>query len=243
MLNFPPLSFGQGGWGPDMLQALGITVAVAITGMMLGAILGLIGASCALSRQGTLRLMAKSYVTLLRGIPDLLIIYLFYFGSSQILTAIGGAFGATGFIGAPTFLIGAAAIGVVSGAYMTEVFRGAILAVPRGQTEAAAAYGMSAAQCFRRITLPLAARIALPGLGNVWQMVLKETALISVVGLVELMRQAQIGAGSTRQPFSFFLTAAALYLLVSWWSGRGFAWAEARLARGTARGALGGKAG
>lgn len=242
MPDFIPLSFGQGGWGPDMLMALGVTVAVAVTGMALGAVFGLAGAACALSRRLALRWLARAYVTLLRGIPDLLIIYLFYFGSSQILTAIGAAFGATGFIGAPTFVIGAAAIGIVSGAYMAEVFRGAILAVPTGQIDAAAAYGMSRSQCFRRITLPLAARIALPGLGNVWQMVLKETALISVVGLVELMRQAQIGAGSTRLPFSFFLTAAALYLLVSWCSGRGFAWAEVRLQRGVARGAIGGKA-
>lgn len=233
------LSFGADGWGADMLSAAGTTVAVAISGTLLGAVIGLAGATMAVSRHMALRRAALGYVAIMRGVPDLLVIYLFYFGGSQLLTALARGLGIEGFVGLPAFATGVVALAVVSGAYLTEVFRGAVLAVPRGEIEAAIAYGMSGPQRLRRILLPVAARHALPGLGNVWQLVLKESALISVVGLVELMRQAQIGAGSTRQPFTFFLTAAGLYLAVAWLTGRGFARAEARVSRGLARGGIG----
>jgi octopine/nopaline transport system permease protein len=171
----------------------------------------------------------------LRGIPDLLVIYLFYFGSSSVISTVAAWFGSEGFVGAPAIVTRALAIGVVSGAYQLQVFRGAVLALSKGEIEAARAYGMPAFLLFRRIVLPQAARFALPGMGNVWQLVLKESALISVIGLVEIMRQSQIGAGSTRQPFSFYLTAAALYLLITFASGRGFRWAERRSMRGVRR--------
>lgn len=229
------MGFGPDGWGYDMLAATGMTVAVAVCGFLTGAVLGCLGAAAALSRFRALRAVAETYTTVLRGIPDLLVIYLFYFGSSSVISAVAALFGAQGFVGAPAFLTGALAIGVVSGAYQTQVFRGAVLALTKGEIEAARAYGMPSFLMFRRIILPQAARFAIPGVGNVWQLVLKESALISVIGLVELMRQAQIGAGSTRQPFSFYLTAAALYLLITFVSGRGFRLAEERAMRGIRR--------
>jgi octopine/nopaline transport system permease protein len=227
--------FFVGGWGVAMLQAAGMTLAVAIAGYALGALVGTLGAWAKIEGGVVARRLADGYTTVLRGIPDLLVIYLFYFGSSAVLTPLGRLFGATGFISLPGFLAGALAIGVVSGAYQTEVFRGAFLTIPKGELEAATAAGMPRLLKFRRIVGPLVLRFAIPGMGNVWQIVLKETALISVTGLVEILRQAQIGAGSTRQPFLFFCAAALLYLLISSVSGWGLSRAERRFTRGMRR--------
>jgi len=229
------MGFNPGGWGADMLAAAGMTLAVAAAGFLSGIVLGFAGAAAKLSRFRVLRLLADAYTTLFRGVPDLLIIYLFYFGSSSLIGSVAGAFGARGFVGAPAFLTGSVALGVVSGAYETEVFRGACLALHKGEVEAARAIGMGPFLAFRRIILPQAARFALPGLDNVWQLVLKQSALISVIGLVELMRQAQVGAGSTRQPFTFYLAAGALYLLITSLSSLVFHRAERRAARGIRR--------
>jgi octopine/nopaline transport system permease protein len=229
------LDFLTGGWALSLLQAAGMTVAVAICGFFAGAVVGSFGALAKIAGGPVLRRLADGYTTVLRGIPDLLVIYLFYFGSSAILTPVGQFFGATGFISLPGFLAGALAIGVVSGAYQTEVLRGAYLAIPAGELEAAEAAGMPPFLRFRRIIAPLALRFAIPGIGNVWQLVLKETALISVTGLVELLRQAQIGAGSTRQPFLFFVAAACLYMLISACSSWGFGKAEHHFSRGLRR--------
>lgn len=218
-----------------MLAAAVTTVAVSGAGFTIGIILGCFGAFAKLSSIRLLRAAAESYTTVFRGIPDLLVIYLFYFGSSSVISALASFFGSKGFVGAPAFLTGALAIGVVSGAYQTQVFAGAVQALPKGEIEAARSCGMSSFLLFRRIVLPQAIRFAIPGVGNVWQLVLKESALISVIGLVELMRQAQIGAGSTRQPFSFFLTAAMIYLLVTFVSGIGFRKLEQRAMRGVRR--------
>lgn len=219
----------------DMLRATGVTLCVALSGFAAGAVFGSLAAASSFSSLRALRILADGYTTILRGIPDLLVIYLFYFGSSAVLSQLGALFGSEGFISAPVFLTGALAIGVVSGAYQAEVYRGAVIALPRGEIEAARAYGMPGQLLFRRIILPQATRFAIPGVGNVWQLVLKESALISVVGLIELMRQAQIGAGSTRKPFTFFLTAAVLYLLISFVSGVLFRIAEKRAMRGIRR--------
>jgi octopine/nopaline transport system permease protein len=137
----------------------------------------------------------------------------------------------------PAFVTGALAIGVVSGAYQAEVFRGAYQTLSRGELEAARSVGMHGWLMFRRIVAPQVLRYAIPGLGNVWQLVLKESALISVTGLVELLRQSHIAAGSTRRPFDFYLTAAALYLLITWVSTVFFQKAETHSMRGVRRAA------
>lgn len=182
------------------------------------------------------RALAGFYTTVLRGIPDLLVIYLFYFGGSAAVTAVSKWFGAEGFVGFPGFLAGALAVGITSGAQQTEVFRGAFRAVHPGELEAAIACGMSPILRFRRILAPLTLRHALPGMGNVWQVVLKESALVSVTGVVELLRQSQIGAGSTGLPFDFYVIAAAIYLAISTLSGGLLQLGEKRLARGVRRG-------
>lgn len=226
------LGFSENGWGPALLRASAMTVAVAMTGFAIGMLIGVFGAWAKLRGGRLARGAADVYTTILRGVPDLLVIYLFYFGSSALLTPIGAFFGASGFISLPSFLAGSLAIGMVSGAYHTEVMRGAYRAVSRGEIEAAVASGMSRFILFRRIVAPLVLRHALPGLGNIWQLVLKESALVSVTGLVEIMRMAQIGAGSTRQPFTFFLAAAVLYLVISSVSGWLLQLTELRFTRG-----------
>jgi octopine/nopaline transport system permease protein len=229
------MGFGPRGWGAAMLAAAAMTVAVAVCGFLAGAAVGIGVAAAKLSAHRPVRVLADVYTTILRGVPDLLVIYLFYFGGSAALSAVAGLFGATGFIGVPAFVTGTLALGIVSGAYQAEVFRGAYLAVPRGQIEAARAVGMGPALLFRRIVAPLTLRFAVPGLGNVWQLVLKESALISVTGLVELLRQSQIGSGSTREPFAFYLTAGLLYLAITTVSTWGFGRAEAAAMRGVRR--------
>ncbi|MEO8060102.1 MAG: ABC transporter permease subunit [Burkholderiales bacterium] len=219
------------GWGLFLLRGAWLTLAVAACGMALGAVLGLTLACARIAGARWLRMLADAYTTVLRGVPDLLVIYLFYFGGSSILSALSGAFGHEGFAGMPTFATGALALGVVSAAYQAEVYRGAFQAVPRGQLEAARAMGFSGALMLRRIVVPQAWRHALPGLGNVWQLVIKESALVSVIGLVELLRAAQVGAGSTRLPFAFYTAALLLYLVITSASGLLLVRAEAHAQR------------
>ena len=229
------MGFGPQGWGLLLLRATGMTISVSTAAFLLGSVIGALLAWARTEGNRTLRVAAESYTIVLRGIPDLLVIYLLYFGGSAAMTAIARALGAQGFVGINAFASGAIAVGMISGAYQGEVFRGAFGAIARGELEAARAVGMSRRLLFRRIIVPQALRFAIPGLGNVWQLALKESALISVVGLTEILRQAQVGAGSTRQPFAFFITAAALYLALSSLSGWGFQRAETAAMRGVRR--------
>jgi octopine/nopaline transport system permease protein len=229
------LSFGDAGWGDEMLAAALMTLAVSVSSMLLGLVLGTLGAAAKLSVIPPLRWLAEGYTTIARGVPELLIIYLLFFGGSGAVMFVARLFGYHGYIELHAFTIGTVAIGAISGAYSTEVIRGAVLAVPTGQIEAAKAIGMARGLMFRRILFPQVARYALPGLGNVWQFTLKDTALISVTGLVEIMRQAHVAAGSTRQPFTFYLVAAALYLVLTTFSNYGFQRAEGWASRGVRR--------
>ncbi len=236
MPYFELMGFGPNGWGRPMAMAAGMTLAVATCGFLVGSFIGALAAWAKLSQSIITRALADGYTTVLRGIPDLLVIYLFYFGGSAALGHIAVLFGGSGgFISVPAFATGAAAIGVVSGAYQAEVFRGAYTALSRGEIEAARSVGMHRFLMFRRIVAPQVLRYAIPGLGNVWQLALKESALISVTGLVELLRQSQIGAGSTRQPFAFYVTAAMLYLVITTVSTWGFQRAENHAMRGLRR--------
>lgn len=229
------LGFGEGGWAAALLAAAGITLILSLLGFTLGAVFGSLAAAARLGRLRFLRGVAQVYGTVFRGVPDLLTIYLLYYGGSMALTAAGRSLGFSGFIGLPTFATGVLAIGVISGAYQAEVYRGAYLAVDQGQTDAARALGLSRWATLRRVIAPQLLRHALPGIANVWQLVLKDSALISVIGLVELMRQAQIAAGSTREPFVFYIAAAVLYLIIASITGNVFTRAETRARRGMQR--------
>jgi len=232
---FSLLGFGPGGWAPALLSAALVTLLLSAAGFALGAVFGGVAAAARVSRVRVLALLAEAYGTVFRGVPDLLTIYLFYFGGSMVLTSLAQWFGAEGFVGLPTFATGTLALGIISGAYQAEVYRGAYLAVDKGQAEAAYAHGLSKYLTLRLVVLPQLLRHAIPGLGNVWQLVLKDSALISVIGLVELMRQAQMGAGATRQPFVFYVAAAALYFAIAATTGVFFRRAERRALRGLGR--------
>ncbi len=225
---FDLMGFGPEGWGPLMLMAAGVTVSVAIFGFLLGALIGAGGAAMKLSSNPIANHVATAYTTIFRGIPELLIVYLFYFGGSLALTKVMQSLGYTGFVSVPAFIIGGIAIGVVQGAYQTEVFRAAFGSIDKGELEAGRGCGMGRLLLLRRIIIPQVLRFGLPGMGNVWQSALKESTLLSVTGLVEILRQASIGAGSTREPFAFYLTAGLLYLAITTVSGWGFGKVEAR---------------
>ena len=229
------LSFGDQGWGDEMARAALITIAVSLSSMALGLVVGTIGAAAKLSALAPARWLAEGYTTVVRGVPELLVIYLLFFGGSGAVMFVASIFGYHGYVELNAFTIGTVAVGLISGAYSTEVIRGAVQAVPGGQIEAARAIGMPRPLMFRRIMLPQVARFALPGLGNVWQLTLKDTALISVTGLVEIMRQAHVAAGSTREPFTFYVVAALLYMLLSTFSNYGFQRAEGWASRGVRR--------
>ncbi len=234
LAGLAPLGFGPEGWGAALLTAALMTLAVSVCAFFAGLGFGTLAASAKIAGGPALRAIATTYTTLMRGIPDLLVIYLFYFGGSAVMTQIATWLGSAGFFGLNGFMVGVLAVGIVSGAYQTEVLRGAYQSISRGEVEAARVSGMGNALMLWRITGPLALRTALPGMGNVWQMVLKESALISVTGLVDLMRQTEVAAGSTRLPFLFYAAAAGLYLLLTTASAVLFRGAERTTRRGAA---------
>ncbi len=225
------LSFGADGWGRLILSAACTTLLLSLVALMIGAVVGSGVAAAKLSPQRWLRWLGESYSVVFRGIPELLVIYLFYFGGSGLITLVGQMFGADGFIEAPPFLIGALAIGLISGSYQGEVYRAARLALAKGEVEAAVAIGMPRWRIAQRILLPQVVRYALPGMSNVWQMSLKDSALVSVTGIVELMRARQVAAGSTRDYFTFYLVGGACYLVLTLVSNHAFRRAESRLGR------------
>jgi octopine/nopaline transport system permease protein len=225
------LGFGPRGWAPALLEGALMTMLVAIAGLLIGAAIGALIAGAKLSRAWLPAAIGDLYAAIFRGVPELLIVYFVYFGSSSLLTAAGHALGHEGFLGVPAFLAGALAVGVISGAYQAELYRGAFLAIPRGELEAARACGMAPFLSFRRIIAPQVVRFALPGLNNLWQVALKDSSLISVTGLTELMRISQVAANTTHRPFIFYIAGLALYLVLTAISNRGFEFAEARARR------------
>ncbi|WP_349436040.1 ABC transporter permease subunit [Pararhizobium sp. A13] len=231
MALFQMIGFGPTGWGGLLLLAALMTLCVTAVALLIGAILGSLVSWAKLSGSKIMRMLGGTYTTVFRGVPELLIIYLVYFGGSSAVTAIGTAMGFEGFLGLPSFAAGALAVGIISGAYQAEVYRGAFLAIPRGELEAAQAIGMHRFLRFRRIIAPQVFRFALPGIGNVWQLSLKDSALVSVTGLADLMRTSQVAAGSTRQHFLFFIVGGCLYLILTSFSDRIFTSAEKRANR------------
>ena len=232
---FGIFGFGPGGWGLALLEGAAMTLLVSACGLMIGAALGALVAWARLSGVRLAGAAGEAYAALFRGLPELLVVYFVYFGTSTLLTGAANLAGYQGFVGVPSFLAGSLAVGVISGAYQAEVFRAAYLAIAKGELEAAVSVGMNRLLMFRRIIAPQVLRFALPGLGNLWQVALKDSSLISVTGLSELMRVSQIGAGSTHQPFAFYLGGMALYLVMTLISNRAFDAAEARATRGMRR--------
>ena len=212
------LAFGKTGWGDELFIATLMTVAVSITAMIIGFIFALIFTPLKLSKYKFLNYIANFYTTIIRGVPELLVIYLFFFGGSGAIMYVASIFGYNEYIEINAFLTGAFSIGIISGAYSTEVFRGALQSIDKGQFEASNVLGFNKIIRFYKIILPQMLRLSIPNLSNVWQITLKDTSLISVTGLVEIMRQSYIAAGSTRDPLFFYTFAAILYLLLTFLS-------------------------
>ena len=226
------LAFGKTGWGDELFYATLMTIAVSVTAMLIGFIFALIFTPLKLSKNKLLNIISNSYTTVIRGVPELLVIYLFFFGGTGAVMFVASIFGYNDYIEINAFITGAFAIGIISGAYSTEVFRGAVQSIDKGQFEAAQVLGLSKFAQFFKIILPQVLRLAIPNLSNVWQITLKDTSLISVTGLVEIMRQSYIAAGSTRDPLFFYSFAAVLYLLLTYLSMKLINRLEARYSRG-----------
>ena len=212
------LSFGKTGWGDELFYATLMTIAVAVTAMLIGFLFSLIFTPLKLSNNKFLNFIANTYTTIIRGVPELLVIYLLFFGGSGAIMYVASIFGYNDYIEINAFITGSVAIGIISGAYSTEVFRGAIQSIDEGQFEASKVLGLRKNIYFLKVIMPQMLRLAIPNLSNVWQITLKDTSLISVTGLVEIMRQSYIAAGSTREPLFFYSFAAVLYLMLTFLS-------------------------
>ena len=226
------LAYGDTGWGDELFFATLMTVAVALTALSIGFLFAAIFASFKLSNNKLLNLIGSFYTTVFRGVPELLVIYLLFFGGSGAVMFVAKIFGYNGYIEVNAFLTGAISIGIISGAYSTEVFRGAIQSIDKGQFEACKVLGLKKYIYFLKVIMPQMLRLAIPNLSNVWQITLKDTSLISVTGLVEIMRQSYIAAGSTRDPLFFYSFAAVLYLLLTFLSMKLINRLEVKYSRG-----------
>lgn len=204
--------FDLKGYGWMLWEGLAMTLAVGACALLLAIVMGLLGAWGKLVRNPAANLAANTYTTVIRGIPELLLLLIVFYGTPTLIQGLAERLGYDIRIDFNAFTAGVVTLGFIYGAFATEVFRGAFLAVPKGQVEAAYACGMSKALAFRRIMLPQIWRFALPGLGNVWMVLIKATALVSVIQLDDLMRKAFIAMGVTKLPFDFFFIAAMMYL-------------------------------
>ena len=222
------------GFGAQLAAGTLVTAALALASLAGGLLLGIGTAAARMSRLPLLRGAARAYTTAVRGVPELLVVLIVYFGASALLGRVATLFGAAGFFEINPFIAGASALSLTFGAYAAEVLRGGFLAVPPQQAEAAYALGLTRPQTFRLVLLPQVWRTALPGLGNLFLVLLKDTSLVSVVGLDELMRKSAIAVSYTREPFTFYLAAACVYLAMTAVSMGGIQALERLAARGAA---------
>ena len=232
MFKFEKLVFGDLGWGDEFLFAALMTIIVSICSMGLGIFIAIFTVWAKLSYSKFLSFIANFYTTVIRGIPELLVIYLIFFGGSALIMKLAKVFGYNGYIELNALTISIFAIGIISATYSSEVLRAAFLSIDRGQLEAAKTLGLSNLQTFYKILLPQILRHAIPGLGNVWQVTLKDTSLISVTGLVEIMRQTRISSNVEHSPLTFCITAAFLYLFLTTFSSKFFNYLEIKSNKG-----------
>jgi len=222
-------------YGPSILRGTLITIELAVASLLLAVVLGLLGAWAKLSRSAVARRVGDSYTTLIRGVPELVLMLLLYYGGQDLLNRLGEATGLWGYLEINQFVAGVFVVGFVYGAYMTETFRGAYLAIPRGQIEAGIAVGMSPILVALRVIWPQLVRYALPSFGNNWLVLLKATALVSVLGLQELVYNAFQAGRSTRQLFTFMFAALIMYLILTAVSDVGLRWLDRKYSAGVRR--------
>ncbi|MBV4365578.1 histidine ABC transporter permease HisQ [Erwinia sp. BNK-24-b] len=214
------------GYSTVIFKGAMVTLELALSSVVLAVLLGLLGAGAKLSGRRSLAMIFEGYTTLIRGVPDLVLMLLIFYGLQIALNQLTDLLGLAQFDIDP-MVAGILTLGFIYGAYFTETFRGAFMAVPKGQIEAATAFGFSGSQTFRRILFPAMMRYALPGIGNNWQVILKATALVSLLGLEDVVKATQLAGKSTWQPFYFAIVAGVIYLIfttlsngVLWWLTR-----------------------
>jgi polar amino acid transport system permease protein len=212
--NWALIGFGPNGWGDDILAGVLVTVSLALATLPLGLASGFLLALAKQSEDKALRLSADIYTTIFRGLPELLTLFLVYFGGQSAINALTGAVGLPE-LTVSSFIAGMIALGLVFSAFASEVFLAAFRAIPKGQTEGAMALGLSRWRIMLLILIPQLIKIALPGLANLWMNLLKDTALVSVVGLADTLRQSGIASRVTREPFLFFGVACAIFLVLT----------------------------
>ena len=220
------------GYGLSILEGAWLTLQLALLSLTIAMVLGMIGALAKLSKSPFAAFLATLYTTIIRGIPDLVLMLLVFFGGQMLVNDLAYRVGYQDYIDIDPFIAGTLTLGFIFGAYMTETFRGAILAVPQGQLEAGQAFGMNRRQVFFRILLPQMVRHALPGFGNNWLVLLKTTALVSIIGLEDMVRKANLAAGATREPFTFYFMVAIYFLIFTTVSVLVLRWAEKRYSVG-----------
>jgi arginine/ornithine transport system permease protein len=196
-----------------ILQGSVLTIGVSLCALLVSIVLGLLGAAAKLSGRPVLVALSTTYTTVIRGVPDLVVMLLVFYGGTIGLNHLLELAGSKKTVDINPFLAGVLTIGFIYGAYMTETFRGAILSIPKGQMEAAWAFGMGRIRTFLRITAPQMVRYALPGFTNNWLVLIKATALVSLIGLKEMTYLSKQASAATRSPFEFFLFTAALFLI------------------------------
>jgi polar amino acid transport system permease protein len=209
------LSFGEGGWGWSIASGVLVTVSLALATLPFGLLVGFFIALGKQSKEPSIRLAANIYTTIFRGLPELLTMFLVYFGAQIGLEKLATLLGLATKIEINSFAAGMVALGVVFSSYASEVFLSAFRAIPAGQYEAGYAIGLSGGLTMRKIILPQLVRIALPGLANLWMVLFKDTSLISVIGLADIMRQTGIAARVTKEAFLFYGVACLLYLALA----------------------------
>lgn len=208
------LGFGATGWGDDLARGVLVTVTLSLATLPIGLCVGFFLSLAKQSEDYLLKLSADIFTTIFRGLPELLTLFLVYFGVNAALKSVSKATGLPD-IALSSFVSGMVALGVVFAAFASEVFLSAFRAIPHGQREGGLALGLGRAKVMLLVILPQLIKIALPGLGNLWMNLLKDTALVSVIGLADILRQAQIAARVAREPFLFFGTAIVLYLVLT----------------------------
>lgn len=213
--NIGLLTWGDTGWGDELFRGTLVTLQLAACALVLGLALGLLLAAAKLSANKALRWAGEIYMAFIRATPEFLILLLFYYGIERAVQATLTLIGVNVAFEMPRFLAAVIGLAAIFSAYAAEVFRGAYLAIPVGQIEAATACGMSRWQIFSRIRLPQMWRFAIPGLGNLWMVLLKDTSLAAVIAVDDLLRQAKIGSETTRAPLTFYVAAGAIYLLLT----------------------------
>lgn len=229
------LSYGDSGWGDELLQGALVTISMALATLPFGLLLGLLIALASRSASRLISGLATLYTTVFRGVPELLTLYIIYFGGQILIQRIWTWIGFEGSISISPFLAGMVALGMVLAAFSSEVWVGALNSIAKGQREGAAALGLNRWQAFRLVVFPQLIRVALPGLGNNWMVLLKETSLVSVITLHDIMFIATRANVTTKEPFLFFSAALCLYLVFSLISAWGISRMEARANRGYAR--------